>query len=212
MSEPPSLSIFTIEADRKLILAFAAKRYEEAEAFFKDERVRTKPRSASSGGIPLCDNRTTLRLRLANAVERARCRGETDFGIDWESRAGVSGRGWRGIIMEHSRRWMSSGGRRKPNEPTATLAGHRKRRSAADHGTIRRQPKLASESISPTSSVTPRSPSPASCGAGVVGASGGLEPRSRQPRYGRATIAQLAAKSAGVAALCKKDRPNSVSL
>jgi hypothetical protein len=71
MSEALSLSIFTIEADRKPVLAFA-KRYEEAEAFFKDERVRTKLRSASSGGVPLCDHLTILRLRLANADERSR--------------------------------------------------------------------------------------------------------------------------------------------
>ena len=32
MSEPLSLSIFTIEADRKPVLAFAAKKYEDAGA------------------------------------------------------------------------------------------------------------------------------------------------------------------------------------
>jgi hypothetical protein len=78
MSEPLSLSIFTIEADRKPVLAFAAKRYQEAEAFFKDERVRTKLQSASSGGVPLCDDLTTLRIRLANADERARYREKAD--------------------------------------------------------------------------------------------------------------------------------------
>jgi hypothetical protein len=36
MSEPLSLSIFTIEADRKPVLAFAAKKHQDAEAFFKD--------------------------------------------------------------------------------------------------------------------------------------------------------------------------------
>jgi hypothetical protein len=71
MSEPLSLSIFTIEADLKPVLAFAAKKYEEAEVFFRDERVRTKLRSASSGGVPLCDDYTILRIRLANADERA---------------------------------------------------------------------------------------------------------------------------------------------
>jgi hypothetical protein len=74
MNEPLSLSIFTIEADRKPVLAFAAKKFEEADAFFRDERVRTKLRSASSGGIPLCDDYTILRIRLANADERARYR------------------------------------------------------------------------------------------------------------------------------------------
>jgi hypothetical protein len=74
MSEPLSLSIFTIEADRKPVLAFAAMKYEEADTFFRDERVRTKLRSASSGGVPLCDDCTILRIRLANADERARYR------------------------------------------------------------------------------------------------------------------------------------------
>ena len=74
MSETLSLSIFTIEADRKPVLAFAAKKYEEAETFFRDERVRTKLRSVSSGGIPLCDDLSILRIRLANADERARYR------------------------------------------------------------------------------------------------------------------------------------------
>jgi hypothetical protein len=71
MSEPLSLSIFTIEADRKPVLAFAAKKYEDAEVFFRDERVRTELRSVSSEGVPLCDDLTILRLRLANAAERA---------------------------------------------------------------------------------------------------------------------------------------------
>jgi hypothetical protein len=35
MKEPLSLSIFTIEADRKPALAFAAKRYEKAEGLFQ---------------------------------------------------------------------------------------------------------------------------------------------------------------------------------
>jgi hypothetical protein len=53
MSEILSLSIFTIEADQKPVLAFSAKKYEDAESFFRDERVRTKLRSVSSGGVPL---------------------------------------------------------------------------------------------------------------------------------------------------------------
>jgi hypothetical protein len=74
MIGPLSLSIFTIEADRKPVLAFAANKFEEADAFFRDERVRTKLRSANSGGVPLCDDFTILRIRLANADERARYR------------------------------------------------------------------------------------------------------------------------------------------
>jgi hypothetical protein len=74
MSATLSLSIFTIEADRKPVLAFAAKKHEEADAFFRDERVRTKLRSVSSGGVPFCDDLSTLRIRLANAGARTRYR------------------------------------------------------------------------------------------------------------------------------------------
>jgi len=74
MTKEFSLSIFTIEADLKPLLAFAAKKHQDAEAFFRDEKVRTKLRSASSGGTPLCDNHSILRIRLANADERARYR------------------------------------------------------------------------------------------------------------------------------------------
>jgi hypothetical protein len=72
-----SLSIFTIEADLKPVLAFAARKHEEADAFFRDERVRTKLKSVRSGGVALCDDYSILRIRLANADERARYRDKT---------------------------------------------------------------------------------------------------------------------------------------
>jgi hypothetical protein len=72
-----SLSIFTIEADLKPVIAFAAKKHEEADVFFRDERVRTKLRSVKSGGVALCDDYSILRLRLANPDERARYRDKT---------------------------------------------------------------------------------------------------------------------------------------
>ena len=72
MSETLSLSIFTIEADRKPVLAFAAKKHHEAEAFCADERVLTKLRSVKSGGVPLCDDHSILRVRLATSDKRAR--------------------------------------------------------------------------------------------------------------------------------------------
>jgi hypothetical protein len=78
MSEMLSFSIFTIEADRKPLLAFAAKRYQEAEAFCADERVLAKLRSVSSGGVPLCDDDSILRVRLANPHERARYHNRTN--------------------------------------------------------------------------------------------------------------------------------------
>jgi hypothetical protein len=72
MSEPLSLSIFTIEADRKPIMTFAAKKHQDAEAFFADERVRTKLQSTTSGGAAILDDRSIIRVRIANAAERAR--------------------------------------------------------------------------------------------------------------------------------------------
>jgi hypothetical protein len=74
MSEPLSLSIFTMEADRKPTAVFAAKKHQDAEAFFDDERVRAKLQAANSGGVPLIDDRSILRVRLANAGERVRYR------------------------------------------------------------------------------------------------------------------------------------------
>ena len=72
MSDKLSLSIFTIEADGKPILAFATKKHHEAEAFCTDERVRLKLRSARSGGVPLCGDYSIIRVRLARPDERAR--------------------------------------------------------------------------------------------------------------------------------------------
>jgi hypothetical protein len=72
-----SLSIFAIEADRKPVLAIAVKTHEEADTFIRDERVRTKLKSVRSGGVALCDDLSILRIRLANADERARHREKT---------------------------------------------------------------------------------------------------------------------------------------
>ena len=72
MNDHLSLSVFTIETDRKPILVFAAKKHHEAEAFCADERVRSKLRSVRSGGVPLCDDYSIFRVRLARSDERAR--------------------------------------------------------------------------------------------------------------------------------------------
>jgi hypothetical protein len=72
MNEAFSLSVFTIEADRRPIIVFAAKKHEDAEVFFKNEKVRAKLHTATSGGVPILDNRSILRVRMANASERAR--------------------------------------------------------------------------------------------------------------------------------------------
>jgi hypothetical protein len=70
VSETLSLSIFTIEADRKPLLAFGANKYQEAEAFCADERVRTKLRSVRSGGVPVCDDHSILRVRPVGKIRR----------------------------------------------------------------------------------------------------------------------------------------------
>ena len=75
VSETFSRTVFVVEADRKPILAVAAKKHLEAEAFFVDERVQAKLKSLHSSGEPLCDDSTILHIRLAHADERARYHG-----------------------------------------------------------------------------------------------------------------------------------------
>lgn len=72
MSVRLSLSVFTIEAGGKPILAIAAKKHHEAEAFCADKRVLSKLRLVRSGGVALCDDYSNLRVRLAHSDERAR--------------------------------------------------------------------------------------------------------------------------------------------
>jgi hypothetical protein len=67
-----SLSVFTIEVDGDPILSFEAKLYSEAEAIVADERLRTTLCASKSGGVPLCDDHSILRLRLAHSDEAKR--------------------------------------------------------------------------------------------------------------------------------------------
>jgi hypothetical protein len=69
--------------------AFGAKKYQEAEAFCADERVRTKLTSVSLDGIPLCDDDSILRVRLATSEERARYHDRTKQRSCMESLAAV---------------------------------------------------------------------------------------------------------------------------
>ena len=89
MSETLSLSIFTIEADSKPLFAFAAKKHQEAVAFCTDERVLAKLRSVRSGGVPLCNDYSILRVRLATSEERARYHDRTKQRPSMETRAAV---------------------------------------------------------------------------------------------------------------------------
>jgi hypothetical protein len=74
MEEPLSLTNFTVEADRRPLVVFAARLHEEAFAFFESAGFRDRLRMAKSDGKPLLDDLTILRLRLANASERERFR------------------------------------------------------------------------------------------------------------------------------------------
>ena len=74
MNEPLSLTNFTVEADRRPLVVFAARLHEEAFAFFESAGFRDRLRMAKSDGKPLLDDLTILRLRLANASERERFR------------------------------------------------------------------------------------------------------------------------------------------
>ena len=89
MSDTLSLSIFTIEADSKPLLAFAAKKHQEAVAFCADQRVLTKLGSVRSGGVPLCNDDSILRVRLATSEERARFHDRTKQRSSMETRAAV---------------------------------------------------------------------------------------------------------------------------
>ena len=69
-----SLSIFTLEADRKPILCFEAKTHAEAEAVQADQELRAALRSMKSGGLPICDDYSIFRVRMARPDERTRYR------------------------------------------------------------------------------------------------------------------------------------------
>ena len=77
MSEPFQISVFTIEADRKPIIVFAAKKHEDAETFIKDERIRTGLMTTTAAGVAIVDQFSILRVRLADATERALYREKT---------------------------------------------------------------------------------------------------------------------------------------
>lgn len=72
-----SLSVFTIEVNRKPVLAISARKYSDAETICADQRVRDKLSSARSGGNPLCDELATLRVRLSNSDEKKLYREQT---------------------------------------------------------------------------------------------------------------------------------------
>jgi hypothetical protein len=70
-----SLSIFTLEADGKPVLAIAAKTAVQADQFCSDVRVRAVLREAS-----LCEDHSILRIRMARNEERERFYTQREIG------------------------------------------------------------------------------------------------------------------------------------
>jgi hypothetical protein len=65
-----SLSVFTIEVDRRPVLVFESRKHAEAEEICADEKMRAKLSSLTSGGKSLCDDFAILRVRLARSDEK----------------------------------------------------------------------------------------------------------------------------------------------
>ena len=87
MNGRPSLSIFTIEIDRKPIFAIQSRKHSDAEAILADENIRHQLGLLRSDGKPLCDDFSIFRVRLARADERAGpVLQKRPFAFDWERR------------------------------------------------------------------------------------------------------------------------------
>lgn len=71
MSGGLSHSIFTIETDRNAVLAVQFRKHSDAEAILTDEALLNQMRLVRSGGKPLYDDFSILRIRLARENERA---------------------------------------------------------------------------------------------------------------------------------------------
>jgi hypothetical protein len=70
MSDGLSLSVFTIEVDRKPVLALQGKKQSEIEYVLSDEHVRNQLALLKSAGEPLSHDFSIFRIRIANAAER----------------------------------------------------------------------------------------------------------------------------------------------
>jgi len=71
MNGKPSLSVFTIEVDRKPVFAIQCRKHSEAESILADESLRGQMRLVKSDGKPLCDDFSIFRVRLASQNEKA---------------------------------------------------------------------------------------------------------------------------------------------
>ena len=63
-------SIFTIEVDRRPIFAVQFRKHSEAEALLTDQALLDQLRVVRSVGVPLVDDLSILRVRLAHEKER----------------------------------------------------------------------------------------------------------------------------------------------
>ena len=70
MNDHLSQSIFTVEVDRKPVLAFQSRKHSEAEVVLADTQLRSQLELLKSAGKPLCDNYSIFRIRMARADER----------------------------------------------------------------------------------------------------------------------------------------------
>jgi hypothetical protein len=66
-----TFSIFTLEINGRPTLSLEAKRHADAERLCEYDRLRTTLSTVTSDGIPLCDARAAMKLRLATAEEAA---------------------------------------------------------------------------------------------------------------------------------------------
>ena len=64
-----SLSVFTLEINGTPTIALQARRYREAIHFCEKERLRADLTASTSHGVPLCDARAKMRVRLATFIE-----------------------------------------------------------------------------------------------------------------------------------------------
>jgi len=64
-----SLSVFTVEINGTLTVALQAKRHHEAERFCEQDRLRADLSTFTSHGVPLCDAKASMKVRLATLTE-----------------------------------------------------------------------------------------------------------------------------------------------
>jgi hypothetical protein len=69
-----SLSVFTIQINGTPTIALQAKRHHEAEQFC--EQVRADLSTFTSHGLPLCDAKADMRVRLATHGSRSLSKGK----------------------------------------------------------------------------------------------------------------------------------------